>query len=378
MPGKYASSYNARQLFEDWLKRDLIQKDQQEHLERFAIDRAAGRELPLYMHALVGVGAIIAGAFFVGFLGAAQLIHFDSEGGLIVWGLIFVGFAILLRAVAREGNDNTITSSFLTQASFCLMATGKVLFTIGFAQLFTSKEGYTANEGWGASLALLMLTAATYHVFPMSIDRFLSALATFVSIFFNLVSEHSAPGAVPIAINAFFAAQLGLAAFLITSGRITKDYLPIAYAAIGALCAVAIFFAMRSEIGRYGYRQDFSPAIINILLTVALIALIGWAAGGIEKLKSEPLSVAAAGALCLGVISTPGILLAVGLMILGYAQHDRVALILGGLLLPLFLWLYYYNLDLTLVAKSGILVASGAVLLAGSVYMRYRGFDRGM
>ena len=138
----------------------------------------------------------------------------------------------------------------------------------------------------------------------------------------------------------------------------------------------AIFFAMRSEIGRYGYRQDFSPAIINILLTAALIALIGWAAGGVEKLKSEPLSAAAAGALCLGIVSAPGILLAVGLMILGYTQHDKVALILGGLLLPLFLSLYYYNLDLTLMAKSGILIASGAVLLAGSVYMRYRGFDR--
>jgi hypothetical protein len=270
----------------------------------------------------------------------------------------------------REANDNTITSSFLTQASFCLMATGKVLFAMGFAQLFTP------NEGWGATLALLILTAATYYVFRMSIDQFLSSLATFVSIFFNLVSEHSASEATQIAINAFFVVQLGLAAFLITSGRIKKDYLPIAYAAIGALCAVAIFFAMRSEVGRFGYRQDFSPAIINISLTAALIALIGWAAGGIEKLKSEPLSVASVGAVCLGIISAPGILLAVGLMILGYAQHDRVVLIFGGLMLPVFLSLYYYNLDLTLMVKSGILVASGAVLLAGSAYMRYRGFDR--
>jgi hypothetical protein len=101
MPGKYASSYNARQLFEDWLERDLIQQDQREQLEQFTIDRAAGRELPLYMHSLVGVGALIAGAFFVGFLAAARLIDFDSKAGLIVWGLIFVGFAILLLVVAR-------------------------------------------------------------------------------------------------------------------------------------------------------------------------------------------------------------------------------------------------------------------------------------
>jgi hypothetical protein len=370
MPGNDASSYNARQLFEHWLSRGLVQKDQREPLERFTAGRATGRELPLYVHALVGVGAFIAGAFFVGFLAAADLINFNSEAGLIAWGLVFISFAILMLTAASGGDDNAIMSSFLTQASFCLMATGKVLFAMGFALLFKP------NEGWGATLALLMLTAATYHIFPMSMDRFLSSFAAFVSIFFNLVSEHSASGALQIAINAFFVAQLGLAAFLMTSGRVRKEYLPIGYAAIGALCTVAVFFAMRSEVGRYGYRQDFSPAIINIALTAALIALIGWAAGGMEKLKSEPLSVASAGAVCLGIISAPGILLSAGLMLLGYAQHDRVLLILGGLLLPAFLSLYYYNLDLTLMAKSGILVASGAVLLAGSAYMRYRGFDR--
>jgi hypothetical protein len=179
-----------------------------------------------------------------------------------------------------------------------------------------------------------------------------------------------------VVINAFFIAQLGLAAFLMTSAKVRKDYLPIGYAAIGSLCAVAIFFSMEAEIGELGYRQDFSPAIINISLTAALIALIGWASGGMEKLKSEPPAVACFGAVCLGVISAPGILLSIGLMILGYAQHDRLLLIVGGLLFPVFLSLYYYNLDLTLMIKSGILVASGAVLLAGAAYMHYRGFDR--
>jgi hypothetical protein len=233
------------------------------------------------------------------------------------------------------------------------------------------------NEGWGASLALTALTAATYHVFPMSLDRFLSSLALFVSIFFNLVSESSAWAAIQIAINAFFVAQLGLAAFLITSRRIDRDYLPIAYAAIAALCIVVMFFALRSEVGKFGYRQDFSPAIINVSLAAALIALIGWAAGGMEKLKTEPLLVASAGSVCLGVVSAPGILLSAGLMILGYAQHDRVLLVLGALLLPVFMFVYYYNLHLTLMAKSAILVASGALLLAGRAYMHFRGLRPG-
>ena len=369
MSGRYASAYNARQLVADWLSRGLIEDDRQEQIERFSLERASVRDLPLYVHAMVGLGALIAGFCFIGFLAAANLINFNSEGGLIVWGIAFIGGAILL-AKATGNDDHTIKSSFLTQASFCLMAAGKVLFATGFALMFRP------NYEWGVTLALALLTAATYHVFPMSIDRFLSALAVFTSIFFNLVTAQSGVGAIQIVINAFFVAQLGLAAFLMTSGTIRKDYLPIAYAAVGTLCVVAIFFAMESEIGKFGYHQGFSPAIINIALTAALIALIGWAAGGMEKLKSEPLAVASVGAVCLGIISAPGILLSAGLMVLGYAQHDRVLLIAGGLLFPAFLSLYYYNLDLTLMAKSGILVASGAVLLAGSAYMHYRGFDR--
>jgi hypothetical protein len=369
MPRRYASSYNASQLIADWLSRGLIEKDRQEEIERFILNRVSVRDLPLYVHAMVGVGALIAGFCFVGFLAAAGLIGFRSEAGLIAWGFAFIGSAIVIFQ-ATGNNDHTIMSSFLTQVSFCLMAAGKVMFTLGFALVFG------ANYGWGATLVLMLLTAATYHVFPMSIDRFLSTLAVFTSIFFNLVTAQSGIGAIQIVINAFFISQLGLAAFLMTGRTIKRVYLPIAYAAIGTLCVVAIFFAMESEVGKLGYRQDFSPAIINIALTAALIALIGWAAGGMEKLKSEPLVVASLGAVCLGVISAPGILLSAGLLVLGYAQHDRVLLVVGALLFPVFLYLYYYNLDLTLMAKSGILVASGAVLLAGSAYMHYRGFDR--
>jgi uncharacterized membrane protein len=63
-------------------------------------------------------------------------------------------------------------------------------------------------------------------------------------------------------------------------------------------------------------------------------------------------------------------------MIFGYARHDRLLLVAGGLLLPIFLTFYYYNLDLTLMLKSGILIGSGLLLLAGRAYMHYRGLDR--
>jgi uncharacterized membrane protein len=79
----------------------------------------------------------------------------------------------------------------------------------------------------------------------------------------------------------------------------------------------------------------------------------------------------------LGFLSAPGVLLALALMVLGYAKHEWPLTTLGILLTPLSIFHYYYSIDTTLLMKSGILVGSGAVLLAGYAYMRLRQFGEG-
>ena len=94
------------------------------------------------------------------------------------------------------------------------------------------------------------------------------------------------------------------------------------------------------------------------------------------KLKTQPLLLASMGALLLGLIAAPGILLAIMLMVLGYARHERLLLATGVVLIPVFLFLYYYQLDLSLLQKSAALAGSGALLLAGRFYLRRRGWDK--
>jgi uncharacterized membrane protein len=59
-------------------------------------------------------------------------------------------------------------------------------------------------------------------------------------------------------------------------------------------------------------------------------------------------------------------------MIFGYAKQDKLILITGAVLMPVFIFLYYYNLDINFLVKSGILIGSGAILLAGYGYMAVR------
>ena len=361
---KYMTIYNASHLLEK-LNNNGLSADNE--LSDFVISQQQEMELPLYLRALVGVGAFIASLCFIGFLSVADIINYRHDVGLIVWGIAFVAGAIKLQRIA--GHDNTVKHSFLMQSSFASMAVGKSLFVFGVGQMLDS--------GWGATLGLLIITVITYHIYRMSIDRFLSSFAVLFSILVNVLWDRDVSGARELLLNGFFLLQFTGAAILLTHGKIKRDYIPLSYAFAFSLCASVLFLASYTEFGYWRHKELIHPAFVNMVLTGGLVALFGWAAGGVEKLKTEPLILASTGAVLLGLISAPGILLTIGLMVLGYAKHEKLLIVVGALLMPLFLWLYYYNLDITLLQKSGILIGSGVVLLAGRFYLKHKGWDEG-
>ncbi len=352
------TNITARGLLSSWLNAGLVPQSESAQLEGFIASQQQEKELPLYLRILVGIGAFIASLCFIGFLSVSKIINFNSEGGLIFLGFIFVGSALFLAKTSGD-KDNTVKHSFLIQTSFCAMGVGKILFIMGFAEMF-GRDG-----GWGVTLSTLLITVATYHVYRMSIDRFLSTLAIFTSLLINIVSQQYFGTSTEIVLNLFFFIQIILAAVLLTHGRVKRDYIPLAYATVFSLCITVIYF-----------KQAYSLTFINALLTLSLVGLIGWAAGNLEKLKTEPLMLASLGAVLLGIISAPGVILSICLMVLGYAKHEKLLLLMGILLMPVFISLYYYNLDISLTAKSGVLIGSGALLLAGRGYLAVKQLDR--
>ena len=333
--------------------------DDRADIEAFVLARQGEIELPLYLRVLIGVGAALSSVCFIGVLLAAGIVEFSHAASLFIWGLVFMAAAIGLQRLS--GTAPTVAGSFFLQTSFAAMAAGKVLFVFGFDTYF--------NSGWGVSLGTLMVSAATYHVYRMSIDRFLSSFAVLISVLLNIAWDYTVEEPRELLFNGFFLAQLACAAVLLTHGRISRDYLPVAYAFAFSLCTTVLYIAASQRLGFWQDLETLNPIFMNALLAGGLIALFAWAAGGIDSLKRQPLIVASAGAVLLGTVSAPGVLLSIGLMILGYARHDKLLLTLGALLLPAFLWLYYYNLDVSLLTKSLILTGSGVILLAGRVYL---------
>ncbi len=361
---KYMTEYHAAELLDSLAAKGLAESGPA--LETFVVAQQQEQEIPLYIRALIGVGAFIASFCFIGFLVAADIIDIDQEDGMIVWGVLFAGLAIGLQQIAGETHD--ARHSFFMQSSFTAMAVGKTLFVIGFA------EGM--DSGWGVSIATLIVTVLTYHIYRMSIDRFLSSFACLFSVLLNILWDHDAGGARAVLFNGFFLMQMACAALLLTHGKIKSDYIPLSYAFAFSLCTSILFLASHAKFGYWREEELIHPAFINIMLALALVALIGWAAGSMAKLQDKALLLASSASILLGVISAPGIILSIGLMILGYAKHEKLLMILGGLLMPVFLFLYYYNLDISLMQKSAILAGSGVLLLAGRGYLKYKGWDR--
>ena len=321
---------------------------------------------PLYLNILMVIGAFIAGACVV--------ITFSKHISVIV-ALILVAGALWLHKQAGDGYG--IKHSVLTQSSLAVMIAGKVAFPLAFDgtldYYFSKYDGY--DRMWSSTLALLIITALTYPIYRMPIDRFIFPLMVLSFVLFNILEDSGAHGA-PL-FHGFFLCQFIIAAVLLTHGRVKADYIPLAYALVFSLCANVLFFAS-GKLGPWKYTDVvISPHFASLVLSGGLIALFGYVAGGMTKLKTEPLRLASMGAVLLGLISASGILLAIILMVLGYARHERLLLATGAVLIPVFLFLYYYQLDVTLLQKSGVLVGSGALLLAARSYLRHRGWDKG-
>jgi uncharacterized membrane protein len=70
---------------------------------------------------------------------------------------------------------------------------------------------------------------------------------------------------------------------------------------------------------------------------------------------------------------SPGLLAAPLVLLVGFSRGNRIVTALGALFLAGFISFYYYNLELSLLAKSFALMGSGVVLLgARAVLARAR------
>ena len=326
---------------------------------------SVGEEVPIYLRILTLIGALIASGFFFLFLAISGIL---DEDGFLILGLVFVAAAYGLLVAVKKSNP--ILQVFFITCSFTLLAVGKILFVIGFVEMFDDLFSLKSEgETWAATLGVGLATVLTYKLFPFVLDQFISSCSFLGFFIFATVIAlpDSDSDLMPVVtawiMNFFFLAYMIYAGFLLLHEKVKKLYDPVAYALICTLLGLAVMQSALMNVPKFQPVLGIEIWLPNFIAGFGLLYLLSHAVGGFKKQMDSQAIVIAAGVILLAFFTNAGILLSILLMVFGRMNHRPLVSLIGWISLTGFLIYYYYQLDFTLETKSYVLLGSGGLLL---------------
>lgn len=321
-------------------------------------------DMPWYLRIIVGIGAWLASLFF---LAAAFSVFgwFGSDEAAIGW----IG-AVLLPIAVVVGRCKW--GVFAEQCSLAVSFAAQAMIYIGF--LDKNTHPMAAAAALSVAFAVVL-----YLVYPVFISRLVTCFAALQITLIWIYSPYGDPffGGGPVQSELsrmlVFYWGLQLAALIWCFLKAPRPILfaPLGYALVASLAAWQAedmwrYWSHYSVITYDIHAVQWLIGHLRMIFTAgALFAVAVWAAGG-KAVLQEKATLFAGFALALAVLIWLGaglVLLALLFLLLGFSLQDRAILTLGVVLFPVFLTHYYYNLQLDLLAKSGVLIGSGALLL---------------
>jgi uncharacterized membrane protein len=293
----------------------------------------ADSSLPWYVQTLVGGGAWFASLFVLIFF---LLICYSADGGLLVPGGLLYGGSLLLR-------HRKTPALFFRHALLSVHITGAMVIIAGVAEMGSGEQILSGLTG-----AILMALSARYYD---------DALGVFLFCFgFVVCGAVSAEGAFADAGSiVWLLAVMVLLTFLSTlfkrllQSELKLKVLPaLRGLTAGLLCTTLVL------------NFDFLDFSIMPVFALGALAITIWQS---RQLKHP--SLAQTGIVALGILTytVPALIISVYVYLLGFRTQQRLIRGLGILAVGASGCFFYYSLDLTLMAKSLALVASGGFLL---------------
>ncbi|WNG60289.1 DUF4401 domain-containing protein [Archangium gephyra] len=312
----------------------------------------ATASMPWFVRILTGFGAWLASWFLIAFI-ALGVLGAGEEVGAIVLGLMLTGVAVFV----RHSGSNV----FLTQLALSTGLAGQGLFIGGVG---------AATDEKGAALATVVIQAVLLFVYPDLIQRFLSTFFGGLALLYLL--RVTAPAVLAdVALVGFtvLAHLLFLKQARLQNERWSALVTPAAFGLVTTLLSSLVmrtwFHAIYRELFRKG-ASEMPTAVLTLGLAVVTL-YSAWRV--LEETDSEPggpAGVTAFASLALTALltlHTPGVIAATGVLLLGFHRRNVVLLGMAVVFILAFGVGYYYDLQLSLLAKSLALLGSGLVLL---------------
>jgi len=314
---------------------------------------AAEDHTPWYVRVMLGFAGWLAASFLLGFIGVGFAFVMQSKTAAVSVGFMVIAAAY---AVFRMAPRNDFSAMFGIAVSFA----GQALVAFGILGLF--ERGIT---GAAPYLTIAAIEAALALIMPNFIHRVVSAYAAGFALMYacEVSGAHALAAGVLAASVAF--AWLQEARF----GKGVAIASPIGYGLTLALIQVEGMASWRHSLAMLIGEKPFlgaSPWIGEALVGIAFLVSVWLLLRRAAWEPGEPrtlLGLAAAAVVSAASFKAPGIAAGLMIVLLGFAGGNRVLAGLGIASLLFYMSSYYYLLDTTLLVKSGVLLATGVVLL---------------
>lgn len=320
----------------------LVDPESVARLEEVA-GRGAVASAPWFVRVLVGLGAWIASLFLTLFVGLGLG---RSAEPLVPLGLLLVGGAIAMRRGVVGWQ-----SDFAEQFALAMLLTGQLCLLVGL--------GETSHDETLVSASMLVLQAPVVAFFPDPVGRFLAVLAAAGALLALLLqADASSAWDLAVLLTALPAGLLWWRRTSLLAGSRAEVVHPAGYGLVTA--CFGFLLASLANLYAEGRPGPLSTGVLTLGLAFLADRLLGPRRTLFQGGLTLGILVALGGA----TLQAPGVMASLGVLVLGFRARERVLVGMAWVFLAVFLTGFYYNLDVTLLEKSGILVASGALLLA--------------
>jgi uncharacterized membrane protein len=303
---------------------------------------------PWYVRVMAGFGAWLGGLFLLGSMMALFSVVAKSPGGMLTLGVFALAGAFGLYQVAR-GSDA------LEQLGLACSMAGQFAFGFGMEEMFHWDMAALSGFLFVLQVGLVVAMNGVLH-------RYLSALFAAIAAHWFLYKAQAVPlgGAVLAALVTWI--WLNEAAW--TAARRATFWKPVGYALALALLFWQAPLSLRwlFSWGRENLVFAVPGWVAPLAYALCLAAAVGWLARR-QAPRAWPRWVAAALLVSAVAWLAPGLLAALLVLILGAAAGNRILVGLALLAAAWYLGAYYYQMQITLLEKSAVMLATGAVLI---------------
>jgi hypothetical protein len=317
---------------------------------------------PWFVRLMLGIAGWVGALFLLGFVGVGFVFVMESSIASFVVGAGACALSVVIFRAARK-ND------FVAQFGLAVSLAGQALMVFGAAQWFE-------RSTTGIALYIALQQALLFVLVPNLVHRLWAALSCALAAAYAML-DAGLYAFTPAATTAAFAwAALSEFRFARQGEMLRAGVYGLALTAVvAAVMHGHLLGGLPLGFGRRVFELGQTGAWLG---RIASLAVLLWAV--VMLLRREGLALSSGqgriglvGAAILGLasIKAPGVGPAAAILIVGYANADRVLAGLGIFALLGYLSHYYYSLQATLLEKAALLAAAGIALLVARLAMRH-------